>query len=68
MQFDVLVAWLEGKDGLTDEQRFKWYGRIVRAWRHATREAYDLDGPETLAKLEAERGSRDVKTTGGSGD
>jgi AcrR family transcriptional regulator len=68
MQFDVLVAWLEGKDGLTDEQRFKWYGRIVRAWRHATREAYGLDGPETLAKLEAERSGRDIKTTGGTAD
>jgi AcrR family transcriptional regulator len=47
MAFDVLVAWLEGEDGLTDEQRFKWYGRIVREWRKATREAYELDAPET---------------------
>jgi AcrR family transcriptional regulator len=46
MAFDVLVAWLENKDGLSDEARFKWYGRIVREWRYATREAYQLDGPE----------------------
>ncbi len=45
MAFDVLVAWLEGNDGLTDEQRFRWYGRIIREWRHATREAYGLDPP-----------------------
>jgi AcrR family transcriptional regulator len=46
MAFDILVAWLENKDGLTDEARFKWYARIVREWRHATREAYELDPPE----------------------
>lgn len=44
--FETLVTWLEGRDGLTDEQRFKWYGRIVREWRKATREAYELDPPE----------------------
>lgn len=45
LMFDTLVAWLEDNDGLTDEKRFAWYGRIVREWRHATREAYDLDAP-----------------------
>lgn len=45
LMFDTLVAWLENTDGLTDEKRFVWYGRIIREWRLATREAYDLDPP-----------------------
>lgn len=45
LMFDTLVNWLEGTDGLTDEKRFVWYGRIIREWRKATREAYDLDPP-----------------------
>jgi hypothetical protein len=47
--FDTLVAWLEDNDGLTDEKHFVWRGRIVREWRHATREAYELDAPEQRA-------------------
>jgi AcrR family transcriptional regulator len=43
LAFDTLVVWLEDADGMTDEKRFAWYGRIVREWRKATREAYDLD-------------------------
>ena len=45
LMFDTLVVWLEDSDGLTDEKRFVWYGRIIREWRKATREAYDLDPP-----------------------
>jgi len=44
--FDTLVAWLEDTDGLTDEKRFIWWGRIIREWRLATREAYELDPPQ----------------------
>lgn len=44
--FDTLVAWLENTDGLTDEQRFTWWGRIIREWHRATREAYQLNGPD----------------------
>ncbi|MFZ4685946.1 MAG: hypothetical protein ACOYMK_10045 [Hyphomonadaceae bacterium] len=47
--FDTLVAWLEDYGGLTDEKRFVWWGRIVREWRLATREAYELDAPEQRA-------------------
>jgi AcrR family transcriptional regulator len=43
MFFDTLVSWLENQDGLDDEARFKWWGRIIREWRKATREAYQLD-------------------------
>lgn len=46
LSFDTLVVWLEGGDGLSDEARFKWWGRIVREWRKATREAFRLDPPE----------------------
>jgi AcrR family transcriptional regulator len=49
LAFDTLVAWLEDSDGLSDEKRFVWYGRIVREWRKATREAYELDPPEKMA-------------------
>ncbi|MEZ5939539.1 MAG: hypothetical protein R3C52_15175, partial [Hyphomonadaceae bacterium] len=45
LSFDTLVTWLEGADGLSDEARFKWWGRIIREWRKATREAFELDGP-----------------------
>lgn len=48
--FDTLVTWLEDTDGLTDEKRFVWYGRIIREWRKATREAYELDPPEKAEK------------------
>jgi len=40
---DSMVAWLENHDGLTDEERIRWWGRIVREWRAATREAFRLD-------------------------
>lgn len=50
MGFDTLVTWLEDSDGLSDEKRFAWWGRIVREWRKATREAYDLDPPEKAEK------------------
>lgn len=43
--FDTLVSWLEDADGLTDEARFRWWGRVVREWRKATREAFELDAP-----------------------
>jgi AcrR family transcriptional regulator len=46
MVLDTLVAWLEDRDGLSDEKRFIWWGRIVREWRKASREAFELDGPE----------------------
>ena len=50
LAFDTLVAWLENSDRLTDEKRFIWYGRIIREWRKATREAYELDAPEAHEK------------------
>jgi AcrR family transcriptional regulator len=46
LMFDTLVSWLEDNDGLTDEKRFVWYGRVIREWRLAMREAYELDPPE----------------------
>ena len=50
LMFDTLVSWLEDTDGLTDEKRFQWYGRIIREWRLAMREAYELDPPEQAKK------------------
>jgi len=50
LAFDTLVAWLEDSDGLSDEKRFVWYGRIIREWRRATREAFELDSPEAGEK------------------
>lgn len=40
---DSMVGWLEDRDGLTDEERIRWWGRIVRENRAAGREAYRLD-------------------------
>jgi AcrR family transcriptional regulator len=42
---EILVAWLEDRDGLADEARFVWWGRIIKEWRWATREAFALDAP-----------------------
>ena len=43
MFLEILVDWLTDRDGLSDEARFAWWARIVREWRKATREAYQLD-------------------------
>jgi AcrR family transcriptional regulator len=43
--FEILVSWLENADGLVDEARFIWWGRIIKEWRWATREAFALDPP-----------------------
>lgn len=40
---DSMVRWLEDSDGLTDEERIRWWARIVRENRAAGREAYRLD-------------------------
>ncbi|ATQ42705.1 TetR/AcrR family transcriptional regulator [Caulobacter mirabilis] len=40
---DSMITWLEDRDGLTDEERIRWWGRIVKAWREAAREAFRLD-------------------------
>jgi AcrR family transcriptional regulator len=50
MSFDTLVSWLEDRDGLPDEARFIWWGRIIREWRKATREAFQLDAPAAKAR------------------
>jgi AcrR family transcriptional regulator len=52
MGFDTLVSWLEDSDGLSDEKRFIWWGRIVKEWRKATREAFELDAVEAPAKAD----------------
>lgn len=48
--FDTLITWLEDRDGLTDEARFKWWGKIIKEWRKATREAFALDRVENEAR------------------
>lgn len=40
---DSMITWLEDRDGLTDEERIRWWGKIVKAWREAAREAFRLD-------------------------
>lgn len=40
---DSMITWLEERDGLTDDERVRWWGRIVKAWREAAREAFRLD-------------------------
>jgi AcrR family transcriptional regulator len=40
---DSMIVWLEERDGLDDAARIRWWGRIVREWHAATREAFRLD-------------------------
>ncbi|MBP7704310.1 MAG: TetR/AcrR family transcriptional regulator [Caulobacter sp.] len=40
---DSMITWLEDSDGLSDEERIRWWGHIVKAWREAAREAFRLD-------------------------
>ena len=40
---ESMISWLEERDGLDDATRILWWGRIVREWRAATREAFRLD-------------------------
>ena len=34
------------RDGLDDATRIRWWSRIVREWRLASREAFRLDPPQ----------------------
>lgn len=40
---DSMITWIEDRDGLTDDERIRWWGHIVKAWREAAREAFRLD-------------------------
>lgn len=40
-----MTVWLEDKDGLDGPARIRWWGRIVREWHAASREAFRLDPP-----------------------
>ena len=40
---DSMIVWLEDRDGLDDAARIRWWGRIVREWHAASREAFRLD-------------------------
>jgi AcrR family transcriptional regulator len=39
---DIMVRWLEMRDGLDDQTRLRWWGRISRDYHMASREAYRL--------------------------
>ncbi|MBS0361574.1 MAG: TetR/AcrR family transcriptional regulator [Proteobacteria bacterium] len=39
---ETLIRWIEAKDGLDDETRLKWWGRIQRQFHLSSREAYRL--------------------------
>jgi AcrR family transcriptional regulator len=39
---DTMVRWLENRDGLDDQTRFRWWARISRDYHMASREAYRL--------------------------
>lgn len=43
---DRMIVWLEERDGLDDATRIRWWSRIVREWRLASREAFRLDPPQ----------------------
>lgn len=37
-----LIRWIEGRDGLNEDARLYWWGRIQREFHHASREAFGL--------------------------
>ena len=39
---ETLVRWIEAEDGLDDEARLRWWGRIQREFHMASREAFRL--------------------------
>ncbi len=45
---DRMIVWLEERDGLDDAARIRWWSRIVREWRLASREAFRLDPPQPI--------------------
>ena len=43
-----LIRWIEGKDGLDEETRLRWWGRIQREFHLSSREAFRLGtAPQT---------------------
>lgn len=43
-----LIRWIEGRDGLDEETRLRWWGRIQREFHLGTREAFRLGSmPDT---------------------
>jgi hypothetical protein len=41
----TLVNWIEGRDGLDDLARVRWFGHIMRGWRRISREVYRMNAP-----------------------
>lgn len=39
---ETLIRWIEDRDGLTEDERMHWWGRICREYHLASRDAYKL--------------------------
>jgi AcrR family transcriptional regulator len=48
------IRWIEGRDGLDEETRLRWWGRIQREFHIASREAFRLGTVPQTYKLPAE--------------
>jgi AcrR family transcriptional regulator len=51
---ETLIRWIEGDDGLDEEARLRWWGRISLEYHLATREAFQLGSAEQKYHLPAE--------------
>ena len=48
---DTVIAWIENRDGLDDETRLRWWGRISREYHLGSREAYRLGPAKAVIPL-----------------
>jgi AcrR family transcriptional regulator len=51
---ETMIRWIEGRDGLDEETRVLWWGRIQREYHLATREAFRLGTMPTKYTLPPE--------------
>jgi AcrR family transcriptional regulator len=56
---DTLLAWLEDRDGLSEERRIIWWTNVMLEWAKVTRIVYELEGPfeEHAGRLSSPPGS-----------
>jgi AcrR family transcriptional regulator len=48
---ETVIAWIEERDGLNDDERLKWWGRIQREFHLSSRDAFRLGTAPQLYSL-----------------
>lgn len=56
---DMTIRWIEGADGLDDEERYRYVARIQREFHLATRDAFQLGTLSTKYRLPGEASFKD---------